>query len=221
MIDLPDFDKAFDYENNFYLSCDTSRMGKFIAHYELYKMTQDIPGAIVECGVFKGASLARFAMFRDLLGHAASKRLVAFDAFGMFPEASRPDDRELRERFIQEAGEEGIGREQMMEVLNKKRIDRHVDLIEGDITETVPAYLERNPGLKISLLNLDVDIYEPSITVLECLYPRLVKGGVLMLDDYGVFPGETAAADQYFEGRGVEVQKFGFAMTPCYIVKPD
>ena len=62
---LPDFSKAFEYENNFYLSCDNTRLSKIIAHYELFKMTMHLPGAIVECGVFKGASLVRFAGFRD------------------------------------------------------------------------------------------------------------------------------------------------------------
>ena len=43
---------------------------------ELFKMTMDIPGAIVECGVFKGASLARFAMFRELFGNTFSKKIL-------------------------------------------------------------------------------------------------------------------------------------------------
>ena len=66
MIELPDFSQTFTYENNFYLSCSPERIGKLLAHYELYKLTRDLPGAMVECGVFKGASLARFSMFRDL-----------------------------------------------------------------------------------------------------------------------------------------------------------
>ncbi|MDP6085961.1 MAG: TylF/MycF/NovP-related O-methyltransferase [Nitrospinota bacterium] len=219
MIELPDFDKAFEYENNFYLSCDTTRIGKLIAHYELYKMTLDVPGAIIECGVFKGASLSRFVMLRDMLGHTHSKKIIAFDAFGEFPETAYADDQKFRKKFIEEAGEEGIGRDQMMEVLTRKGLDRHMDLVEGDITKTVPEYLDRHPALKISLLNLDTDVYESSSAVLEYLYPRLLKGGVLILDDYGTFPGETAAADEYFKDKNVEIRKFGFCMTPSYVVK--
>jgi len=61
MIKLPDFTKTFEYENNFYLSCDNTRLSKILAHYELFKMAKDLPGAMVECGVFKGASFVRFA----------------------------------------------------------------------------------------------------------------------------------------------------------------
>jgi len=95
-----------------------------------------------------------------------------------------------------------------------------VDLIEGDITETVPSYVKANPELKISLLNLDTDIYEPAVTILEHLYPKITKGGILMLDDYGTHPGETKAVDEYFKNKTVEIKKFSFAMTPCYIIKP-
>ena len=44
-------------------------------------MTMDVPGAIVECGVFKGTSLARFAMFRELFGNTFSKKIIGFDIF--------------------------------------------------------------------------------------------------------------------------------------------
>ena len=182
-------------------------------------MTSEIPGAIVECGVFKGASFIRFAIFRDLFGNPFSKKLIGFDAFGIFPESGFEPDREMRRRFIEEAGEEGISREQLAGVLKEKGVDKFVELIEGDITKTVPAYLDANPGLKISLLNLDADIYEPSHTVLERLYPRISKGGALILDDYGVFPGETKAVDEYFKDKNLKIRKFPFCMTPCYVVK--
>jgi hypothetical protein len=66
-IQLPDFGKVWEYENNFYLSCDMTRVSKILAHWDLFRMTSHLTGAIVECGVFKGASLLRFATFRDPL----------------------------------------------------------------------------------------------------------------------------------------------------------
>ena len=219
MIELPDFDKVFEYENGFYLSCDITRISKILAHYEVFKMVLNMPGAIVECGVFKGASLARFAMFRNLFGNPFSKKIIAFDTFGMFPETSFDPDKAIRERFIKEAGGQSISVDQMMQVLRHKQCDRFMELVSGDICETVPKYVQDNPQLKISLLNLDTDIYEPAVTILEHLYPRLEKGAVLILDDYGTFPGETKAIDDYFKEKNVTIQKFPFCMTPCYIVK--
>ena len=64
-----------------------------------------------------------------------------------------------------------------------------------------------------------MDIYEPSVTVLENLFPRISKGGVLILDDYATFPGETKAVDDYFKHKDIEIKKFSFTTTPCYIIK--
>jgi len=219
MIKLPDFAKAFEYENNFYLSCDNTRLSKILAHYELFKMAKDLPGAMVECGVFKGASFVRFAGFRNLFGNPFSHKLIGFDIFGAFPETNFDEDKKYRDNFVKDAGEQSISKEQLIEILNKKGIDKNVELVEGDVVKTIPDYLKKNPHLKISLLNLDTDIYEPAVTILEHLWPRIVRGGVLILDDYGTFPGETKAVDDFFKDKSVKILKFPFAMTPCYIIK--
>lgn len=219
MIDLPDLQKAFEYENNFYLSCDITRISKLLAHYQLFAMARELPGSIVECGIFKGCSLIRFAAFRELFDSPFSKKIIGFDTFGSFPETEFGEDKSLRHKFIKEAGEESISRQQLMEILSFKRTDRNVELIEGNITETVPEYTKTHPEMRISLLNLDTDIYEPAVTVLEYLFPKIVRGGILILDDYGVFPGETKAVDDYFRGQSVTIRKFPFCMTPSYIVK--
>lgn len=219
MIKLPNFKKSFDYENNFYLSCDSTRIGRLLAHYELFKMVSNIPGAIVECGVFKGASLARFAMFRELFENTHSKKIIAFDTFGKFPKTKFSQDENRLKLFLKEAGKESISKPQLMEVLKKKKIEKNIELVKGDITKTVPQYLKSHPELRISLLNLDTDVYEPAVTILENLYPRIVKGGILILDDYGIFPGETKAAEEYFKDKKIEIKKFSFSTPPCYVVK--
>ncbi|MCX5666804.1 MAG: class I SAM-dependent methyltransferase [Candidatus Omnitrophica bacterium] len=207
MIQLPDFSKAFEYENNFYLSCDTTRISKMIAHYELYKMVRDLPGSIVECGVFKGCSLVRFTAFRTLLNNSFSKKIIGFDTFGGFPETNFVPDKKFRQHLIDTAGEHSISKQQLLDVLKQKGLDKSVELVEGDITTTVPGYVESHPELKIALLNLDVDIYEPSTAILEHLYPRIVQGGILVLDDYGVWPGETKAVDEYFKDKKNKICK--------------
>lgn len=219
MFELPDFEKAFEYENNFYLSSDITRISKLLAHYELFKMTKDIPGEIVECGVFKGASFCRFATFREIFGNVFSKKITGFDTFGKFPEANFQDDINALKAQISTDGEYSIEKEQLEKVLEYKGINKNIELIEGDITKTVPQYISSYPELKISLLNLDVDIYEPTVTILENFFPRISKGGVLILDDYSTFPGETKAVDDYFKDKNIKIQKFSFCMTPCYLIK--
>ena len=98
-------------------------------------------------------------------------------------------------------------------------MNRNFELVKGDITKTVPTYLKTHPELRISILNLDTDIYEPAVTILEHLYPRVSKGGIIILDDYGTFPGETKAIEDYFKGKEIQIRKFPFCMTPSYILK--
>ena len=217
MIKLPNFHKPFDYENNFYLSCDNSRIGKMIAHYELLKLSSNIPGCVIECGVFKGAALIRFATFLELL-KKSNKKIIAFDTFGKHTTTKISSDHKRRKILLSE-GKEGISEKQLMSILKRKGLEKNIQLIKGDITETVPRYLKLNPNLKISLLNLDVDFYEPSKSILENFYPKLSKGGILMLDDYGVWDGETMAADEYFAGKKIKIRKSSFSQTPSYIIK--
>ncbi len=222
MIELPDYSKSFQYENNFYLASDVNRMAKVMAHYDLFKHTIDIPGAIVECGVFKGASLVRFAAFRSLLCNALAKKIIGFDAFGEFPETDFEEDKKWRDKFVADSGEQGIGEDQLMEVLKHKKCDENVTLIKGDVVKTIPEYLKNNPELKVSFLNIDVDVYEPTKAVLEHLYPLVSKGGVILLDDYAnVFPGANKAVDDYFKDKNVIIKRLPYCVTPCYVIKND
>jgi hypothetical protein len=219
MINLPDFNSAFDYENGFYLTCEASRIGKFLAHYELYKIARKVPGDIVECGVFKGSSLARFAMFRKLLNDD-SRSIFGFDMFGPFPETDYEGDKSLRADFVKAAGLESISQDLLIDILHRKDCGNRVSLVAGNICQTVPAFAEQHPDLKIALLNLDTDIYEPAVVILEHFWPKLSSGGVLILDDYNVFPGETAAVDNFFSAQNIEIQRFSYSQTPYYIIKP-
>ncbi len=214
------FDASFEYENGFYLTAGLPRFSKFLSHYELYKKIVDLPGHVVECGVFKGASLLRWTAFRDILENPFSRRIVGFDSFGQFPETEFAPDRRLRQRFIEEAGSQSLSVEQMRLVLEKKS-HQNVDLVPGDIVETSAEYVRAHPELKIALLHIDTDIYEPARAALEAFYPCIVRQGLLVLDDYGTFPGETRAVDEYFAGIDVAIQKLSISHhIPAFIVKP-
>lgn len=216
-----DFDNKYNYENGFYITSDKSRMGKILAHYELYKMICDLPGDVVETGVFKGASLIRWLTFRDLLENENSRKVIGFDTFGHFPDTDFSQDKSYRQSFVDAAGEHSISIDELNQVLAQKKIT-NVDLVAGDINQTVPDYVTNNPHLKIALLHIDTDIYEPAITALEHFYPRIVKGGVVVLDDYASFPGETKAVDDFFKGKDVEIKKLRISHNiPAYILKKE
>jgi len=110
-------------------------------------------------------------------------------------------------------------KKQLIEILERKQIVNNIKLIKGDVTKTIPKFIKNNPRLKISFLNLDTDAYEPAVIILENLYPKIVKGGILLLDNYKSWPGETKAVDEYFKNKKIKIQKFDFSKSPHYIIK--
>jgi len=214
-----DFQKSFDYENGFYITSQPSRLAKSIAHYELYKKIISLPGDVIECGVFKGTSLIRFATYREMLESQTSRKIWGFDAFGEFPkEVSMKEDVEFIKNFEKNAGN-GISINELNEVFSKKSIS-NVHLVKGNILETLPEFA-KDYAQKIALLHIDVDVYEATYAILENLYDKVVCGGVIIFDDYGMISGATKAIDDFFSklGKEITLQKLSYNYIPCYMVK--
>jgi len=215
-----DTDRRFEYENGFHLTSSTDRIGKIISHYNLYNMIKDLPGDIIETGVFKGASLIRWMTFRNLLENENSRTIVGFDSFDSFPETTFEDDKKYRQNFVDDAGK-SIPVSELERVLEYKNLNNY-KLVKGNILETLPKYFKDNPHTKVAMLHIDTDVYEPAIVALEEIWDRMVKGGIIIFDDYGTFPGETKAVDDFFRGKNVEIKKLTTShKIPAYIVKND
>ena len=212
-----DVDKQWDYENGFYLTSHVTRISKMLAHYELYKSILGLPGHIVECGVYKGASIVRFTTFREILESPYSRKVVGFDAFGKFPEQDGEGDQAFVRKFEGEGGW-GISIEELTEVFMRKSFGNY-EFVRGDICDTVPKYLSEHPELKIALLHIDVDVYKPSVVILNTLYERIVRSGLAVFDDFGTVQGETRAIDEFFEGKDILVEKLPISHIPSYIRK--
>jgi hypothetical protein len=211
---------VWDHENGFYWFSDPRRIHKLLAHWDLYRSIAGLPGDIVECGVYKGASLVRWATFRDALEAARARRIVGFDAFGAFPRegVAGADDRAFIERF--EAAGEGLSREEIQAVLAGKGLGGNVELVAGDIRETLPRWLASNPASRIALLHLDMDVHEPTALALDLLWPRIVVGGLLVLDDYTAVEGATRAVDAWLARHpSARIEKPPFAHVPAFLRK--
>lgn len=232
MIELPPFDvqSMYDAETHFNLQMTPERLAKFIVHYEAMKSIADIPGAIVECGVFKGTSLVRFAKLRELLGGRFARKILAFDVFSDdFPTTAFEEDHAQREHWIATAGGSSISTGQLDEIFARFMIDNY-ELVAGDATRTIPAYAAANKGMKIALLNIDIDFVEPTYVAMAELYDRVMPGGIVLLDNYGgegtsglSYHGDTAGVDRFVAERRdtIEIRQFPFAARPCYIRKPQ
>lgn len=212
--------KEFDYENGFYLTSQPYRIGNILAHYELYKKITELPGDVIELGVFKGGSLIQLCTFRELLENENSRKIVGFDVFGDFPGTEKIEsDTAFVKNWNESFNGEFLEKEDIELSLSHKKFE-NVELVKGNILETVDEYLKKYPHTRIALLHIDTDVYEPAMYGLEKLFDRVVKGGVVVLDDYATIEGETVAVDEFFKERDYKIKKFSFSHAkPSYIIK--
>lgn len=167
----------------------------------------EVPGAFVECGVWKGGSA--MAIARTLLSLGRSERqLFLFDTFeGMTAPTEHDVSRSgepARQLLDGEARQEDSllwARAPLEAVRGAVRSvgypPENLRFVQGPVELTLPDAAPES----IALLRLDTDWYESTRHELEHLYPRLHPGGVLILDDYGWWGGVKKATDEYFRAR--------------------
>lgn len=228
MIKLPKFNlqNMYDAETYYNLFMNNERFSKLLIHYEIFKKIKNHKGSIIECGVFKGTSFSRFAMLRELIGNPKKNKLIAFDVFSdKFPDTKYQNEKIQRKHWIKTAGASSIGTNQLVKIFKKKKI-KNFELVKGNVLQTIPMYIKKNPNLKISLLNVDIDFVETTQCVLDNLYGKVVKGGVVIFDNYegigtgGTFyKGETETINKFLKKVNKKIIKFPFFNRPSYIIK--
>jgi O-methyltransferase len=169
-----------------------------------YVVKNHIPGAIVECGVWKGGSMMAVAETLRSLGDE-SRELYLYDTFeGMSKPGEMDKTRAGEHASVLLDGNTDKEKntvwaystiEPVREGMRSTRYpEDKIHYIKGKVEETIPGILPT----EIALLRLDTDWYESTRHELLHLYPLLRKGGVLLLDDYGHWQGARKAVDEYF-----------------------
>jgi Macrocin-O-methyltransferase (TylF) len=198
---------------------------RFVTLYELFKLALPAKGSIVECGVFRGFGLMTWAHLSAVLEPAnLIRRVYGFDSFDGFPSVTKHDS---NVRKMPAPGElkadshEELAR--LIDIYDQDRFLGHIDkvhLIKGNVVDTVPRFVEENPHLVVSLLFLDVDLYEPTKTAIEFFLPRMPKGSVIAFDqlDNPIWPGETRAVLDTVGICNLKLQRFEWDPYVAYAV---
>lgn len=166
----------------------------------MFELIQEVPGAVVECGVYRGKTLL-------LLSYLAGKRPVyGFDSFkgftGTYPQHFR-----------------GMSADFARWILKKGDCQTRAEIVEGFFHDTLPHFRE-----PIALLHIDADLYDSHMTIFTCLYPLVQKGGVILFDEYKTeedlrdWPGAARAIDEFFANKPEEI-RFDAQAKKYYTVK--
>ena len=190
----------------------------FLVRYEIFKRVLEVQGSIIECGVLRGAGLMAWAQFSAIFEPTNHQRhVIGFDTFSGFPKLSEQD----RASESEEARPGGLAVDSYdhlrhcLELFDMNRFIGHVpkvELVRGDATKSIPQYLKENPQLIVSLLYLDFDIYEPTLTALKHFLPRMPKGAVIAFDELNLkdWRGESIAVLESLKLREYRVERCSF-----------
>lgn len=175
-----------------------------------YVTKHGIPGALVECGVWRGGIMMAAALTLLRAG-VRDRDLYLFDTYEGMTEPTAHDKwngKLATDIWRAEAGDAPISewcRAGFDDVAKNMRSTGYpterVHLVKGRVEDTLPA---QGPA-QIAMLRLDTDWYESTKHELEHLFPRLVPGGVLILDDYGHWEGARRAVDEYLASSKVPI----------------
>jgi O-methyltransferase len=152
-----------------------------------------IPGAVVECGVFRGGAAA--VMARQAGG---ARALYLFDSFEGLPPPT-DEDGAIAERQFRAGWCASSEAEVRQAFAAAGAATANLHIVKGWFAETFPR--TTLPG--IALLHIDADWYESVRLCLDTWYDRIVAGGFLVLDDYGRWEGCTRAVDEFLQARGL------------------
>lgn len=204
--------QLFDLEPEFlrlYEACREQTMTSVERMYALYKATRhsidaNVPGAFVECGVWRGGSVMLMAL--TLLSIGCSDRDIwLYDTFQGMTEPSAGDIQEMSGRTASDilAEHQKSLDDPFWGIAPRAIVESHLMatgyprerflFVEGNVLTTIPSQAPES----IALLRLDTDWYDSTRHELQNLYPRIAHGGVLIVDDYGYWRGARKATDEY------------------------
>ena len=218
--------ELYDSFNNFIISGDRHVFNKLIARTLIYNSVKDIPGDIVECGVFKGTGLYTFLKLKKLMNPNSIKKVIGFDFFNtddliksiknkqdkdamstLFNGRNFSHNKSFKNDFENTLLENGFSKDDFK-------------LVEGDIINTSKEYTYQNPGCKISLLYIDLDLEEPTYQTLTNLWDNISVGGIIVFDEYGYDKwSESRGADKFAKEKNLKVKSLNYYCPTAYIIK--
>lgn len=192
----------------------------------LYRQILEVQGVVMDFGTRWGQNLSLFTSLRGIYEpFNRLRKIVAFDTFGGFPGVADEDGADAMmgpgnyavtdryEEYLAEliALQEG---ESPLEHLKKHQI------VPGDATVEIPAYLEAHPETVVALAYFDFDLYEPTRDGLRAIKDRLTRGSVLGFDELNdpQCPGETLAVMEVLGLDKHPVKRFRYNSRTSYLV---
>ena len=191
--------------------------GLLIAHFDLFQKTNNLQGSIVNCGFASADHFTSFSVVKNMLGFGFPQTQVAFEKQKrtLYFENTQSQNGVLHYK----TENIGFNKIAVKEKLNKHGIGGDIEFVSGYVSDAIPQYLIENPELKIAFPTINLDDYEGTMTALQFLYPRLVAGGVLVVDNFYKNEDDYMAICDYFSYENLLLKSHDKKQQTHFIVK--
>lgn len=196
-------------------------LSKFLARSDIFRKIIDVHGSVIDCGVNSGTSLFSFAQLSAIFEPVNyTRRVIGFDTFAGITSITEKDLTKQTSSNVVEggfnSGEEMFGNIiRGAKLFDSNRNLGHIpkiEVVKGNACQTIPDYIYENPHLVVSLLHLDMDVFEPTKIAIECFLPRMPKGAVIIFDELNQpgYPGETEAVLETIGIKSLRLQRIPY-----------
>ncbi len=211
---------------NLGLFLSSKNLSRILFMDHIYKQIVDVPGIVLDLGTRWGHNLVLYSALRGIYEpFHRHRKLVGFDTFEGFPNVDTADGNAT---FMKPGGL-GVTQNyaeylntlmEIQEELNPLSHIKKFEVVSGDITATLPNYIDNNPETIIALVYFDLNLYQPTKSALETIKDRLVQGSILAFDELNDHdaPGETLAVLETFGLNNIELKRFPYASRSTYFV---
>jgi len=212
--------------NDFIFSDDIKVLGKLLYRFDFFNKIKDLPGDIVEIGVFKGSGIATFSKFLEIYCPNSNKKIIGFDIFNNNQQdvlnKNNLIDKTNMETVYSRVNTEDLTLKSVENRLEQMNIHKKYILVEGYVEDTLPIFLNNNPGMRISMLYIDCDIERPTYFSLKYLWDRVLPGGVIIFDEYEHHSfSESCGVDKFFKENNIkyDIKSTNFICPTAYLIK--
>jgi len=203
----------------------SSMVAKLLFLNEAYQMIRNIPGVIMEFGVWWGQNLILFENLRAVyepFNH--TRRVIGFDTFSGYSSISKQDKESETIKAGGYSVTEGYQKylDELLDFHEKnnvlKGVKKHLT-VAGDATKTVPEYFKNHPETVVALAYLDLAIYEPTKACLQALKKQVIPGSVIVMDEFNHqdYPGATLAFKEVFGATKYEAIRSDYMTDRTFI----
>ena len=217
-------DTLYDSFNTFIFDSDIKVLGKLLHRYNFFNLTKNLAGDIVELGVFKGTGMSTFIKFLEIFLTHSNKKVIGFDLFDSENDViDKYDNGNVMQHVYNKVNNSELSYESVNAKLSNvnKDLSKYI-LVKGDVCKTTIEFCDSNPGFRISLLYVDLDLKEPVYHSLKNLWDRILPGGYIIFDEYEYHKfDESNGVDLFLTENNInyEIVSTNWIAPTAYLIK--